>query len=253
MTDNYSAGFQATPNITGITQTNYTDITSNITTKRYYKISAVRSQAESFATQPVGKQNATLYSGFNLISSPFIYGNLDLYNGTNSGYNLTLNDSCLVSLWRYSNSGFERTDWITDRFVPASGSENFTSVNNSKGYWIETNNTCEITYAGRVPVNNITIGLSQGYNLAPWTTVEEKTLPMNYDPVIINTNPQNAIQTIDRYNASTQQFEVTVHYLVGTTPWGWYPSYNNPGFTSLVPSEGYYFESQPASTWTHQP
>ncbi|MCG8407991.1 MAG: hypothetical protein MI923_22565, partial [Phycisphaerales bacterium] len=194
-----------------------------------------------------------LQTGFNLISFPLRLQNQTLRNATNDGYEFALQPDCLVSLWRYNASGFERTDWDGSKFVPAAGDEIFTNLNMSRGYWLETNNTCELTTVGIVPQQDVNISLADGWTAAPWHSVEEKELPVDFDPILLKVTPNHSIETIDRYNATSGEFEVTVHYVISGSPWGWFPSFNNPQFRDMDPTMGYYFDTTPAAVWEHEP
>jgi hypothetical protein len=250
ISDNYTEGFASTPNITGLSVLNYTDNDADEKFRRFYRISSERGEGEALSTLTVGKYEEELSEGLNMISLPFIIDNYDLENGTNNGYVPHLNNDCLVSLWRYEGANqFDRTDWVDGKFVPASGSEDFTSLNESEGYWIEANSSCTYTAAGKVLFEDTNITLSQGLNLVPWLVPERKELPTYSNPILINTTPANSVEAIDRFNSSTQRFEVTIHWLVGGTPWGWWPSANNTYFTFLNPVEGYYFDSSQQAEW----
>jgi len=79
----------------------------------------------------------------------------------------------------------------------------------------------------------LTIPLADGFTLVSWHSAEEKKLPTDSAPVLLNVNVTNAIEAINKYNASSKQFEVTIHFEIGGTPWGWFPSFNNPDFTMM--------------------
>jgi|GEM_PF-1531032 len=250
ISDNYTDGFASIPNITGLSVLNYTDNDADESFRRFYKVSSKRGEAEALSNITVGKYEIELKEGLNMISLPFIIENYELENGTNNGYKPYLNKDCLVSLWQYEgNNNFERTDWIDGKFVPASGSEDFTSINSTKGYWIEANSNCTYTTAGKVLFEDVNISLSKGINLVPWLIPERKELPTDGNPPLINTSPENSVEAIDRFNSSTQRFEVTIHWIVEGTPWGWWPSANNTYFRFLNPVEGYYFDSSQQAKW----
>ena len=253
ISENYSAGFHSSPNITGLTSTQYVDDEANITNRRFYRISSVRGIAETPGIYDVGIYSIQLYSGFNMISNPFLLKNYELKNDTNDGFKFNTDSDCLLSVWNYQSGSFERADWVSGSFYQASGSENFTHLNESDGYWLETNNSCILRFAGIVPKDNMTRSLSTSFNLVPWLSVEPRILSTNYEIPTITTIPENSITAINRFNASNQQFEVTIHYLISGTPWGWWPSFNNQYFTSLVPVEGYYFDSSTNAVWYHKP
>ncbi|RMD67944.1 hypothetical protein D6817_00115, partial [Candidatus Pacearchaeota archaeon] len=86
-TENLSAGFPSTPNVSGITDLNYTDSVAGDLVKRFYKISAVNGPAETISSVVVGKWSVYLAQGFELVGVPFNLTTFELNNGTNNGYN----------------------------------------------------------------------------------------------------------------------------------------------------------------------
>ncbi len=253
-TTNYSSGFLGSPDITPIYALNYTDNNHESNAMKFYQVASIRGDAKAISNIHLGKYESALYTGFNLISIPFVLSNYTLKNQVNNGYYFRTDTDCVESLWKYEPSaGFKRTDWLSGYFVPAIGDEDFTSISNDSGYWLETDDNCIVTYFGMVPSNNLNISLSQGYNTVPWFSVEDAQLPTDYAPVLINTEPENSVKSINRFNAQNQSFEVTIHYIVSGSPWGWYPSWNNKDFTSLNPAKGYYFDSNEVSVWSHSP
>ena len=252
-TTNYSSGFLESPDIGSIYSLNYTDGDADTSDMKFYQVASIRGDAKALSTLHLGKYEASLYKGFNLISIPFTLSNYSLKNSTNNGYYFSTDTDCIKSIWSYNpTNGFKRSDWISGYFVPAIGDEDFEFISNDSGYWLETDDNCTVTYFGRLPSNNLSISLFQGYNAVPWFSVENKELPINYATPLINTNPENSVKSINRFNAQNQSFEVTIHYIISGSPWGWYPSWNNKDFTSLNPTLGYYFDSN-ESIWEHNP
>ncbi|MBI2133958.1 hypothetical protein HYU11_04720 [Candidatus Woesearchaeota archaeon] len=253
ITDNFTSGFQAVPNET-ITDTNWTDINTSNDRARYYRIAAIKNDQNMTTVITAGKYELKMNEGWNFISIPFNLTNYELENGSNSGFDFSPTSDCIRSLWRFNASQqFERTDYNGTAWIPATGSENFTHIQRGKGYWVETNDTCSLTFLGIVPETNLTQTLNEGWNMVSWHSVENKTLETNNGAPLIVTSPANKIQAINRYNPGTMQFEVTVFYMDGETPWGWWPSWNNQEFTQMEPSRGYYIDSTGDTTWTHTP
>jgi hypothetical protein len=253
--ENFSQGFFETPNVTGLTQTNYT-ISTEDANNYFYKITTVSDDKESVVGSFAGYYTFNLNEGFNMMSFPFLIGSYELKNSTNNGFTFNLDSDCLLSLWRYDSSGssFEKTDWIGGEFVPASGSESFTSLEKTKGYFLETSTGCVLKIGGIVPTQNETIGLADTNNLVPWLSVNEKTLPSGFEPSIINTDPAFTVRFINKYNSNNiVGFDTTAFYFDGGEPWGWFPSSGSENFTSLKPGEGYYFNSIETATWIHDP
>ncbi|MFH1642215.1 MAG: hypothetical protein ABIC04_04910 [Nanoarchaeota archaeon] len=255
--NNYTGEF--VPIATGITDLNWTDIDAETFTQRFYKVATGRGNVYANGSVIVGKYdvelvNSSLYhSGWNLISIPFSLNNWELYNGTNGGYEPHVQPAqCITSMWRYNGTtGWERTDNLKGNWTPAAGDENFTSLEAGRGYWFEVNTSCNLTFVGQVPTINKDISLLEGYNIVGWHSPNSSDLLISgeppYYPVIVD--PVNSVAAIDRYNAESNTFELIVHY----DSWGWWPSAGNPGFTTLDPTTGYYFDVSPAATWQHDP
>ncbi|MDD9953412.1 MAG: hypothetical protein OXR66_03685 [Candidatus Woesearchaeota archaeon] len=241
----------STPNVTGITDTNYTHTTSS--DQMYYWVESARSTVTALRTQAGGKYTTVLPLNLSLVSFPLIPERFDLQNTTNIGFSFSTEPACAISLWRYNSTDYERTDWNGSVFTPASGSEGFTSLNMTASYWFESNTTCNNTFFGVVPVTTTRVGLVSGLNFMSWHTVLNQTLPTNSDPPLLVLSENNTIQAIDRFNSDTNVFEVTIHFNIGGVPWGWFPSANNPDFTTLDPTRGYVFDTTKEVNWTADP
>ncbi len=245
-TDNYSLGFGAVPNFT---TSNTSIIDLSPPDQRFYYVKAIRGSVNKNSSRKAGYFKDILYSDYNLVSNPFEYYPVVWKNSTNDGFEF-FDDGCLESVWKYTPSGFLRTDWNGNYFTPAIGSESFTVAETNSSYWIYANNTCNMTFTGYVRENNLTSSLSKNLNTPSYNRIINTTLPTNYGSPVIITAPSNIVQAIDRFNPLTQEFEVTIHYLVGGNPWGWYPSANNPSFDSLEEGRGYYFDAMQNGTLT---
>ncbi len=257
---NFSAGFSSIPNVTGITDLNYTDNNANQSLLRFYKVSAVYGPAENLSQIIVGKiQPAQLSAGFNMISWPLNLTNYILNNGTNNGYNIpTKPSNCLLSLFTYNGSKFLETNNDQGAWAPSIGDENFVGLEPLRSYWAEINTGCNITFIGEVPRFNLTTSLNNTFNMIGWNSAyhsrlgEEATLgnPLSVSPV-------DSFDNIFRYNSSKavnnpqlSGFQGMHHF----SGYGWWPFYGDDDFNKLIYSEGYYVEISVAqSNWTHNP
>ena len=103
---------------------------------------------------------------------------------------------------------------------------------------------------GIVPTNNMDIGLGHGWNVVGWYSTNSSTLPVGGSsayPIVVN--PVDSVDAIDRYNPTSDEFEVTIY-------WGsnvWWPSLDNQDFTTIDPTVGYYFDVNQIATWQHDP
>jgi hypothetical protein len=95
---------------------------------------------------------------------------------------------------------------------------------------------------GRTDSNNFVVGkidveLKSGWNLISipfnltYKILGQEAVVGDPLPVV----PKNSVLRLYRFNASAQNFEVTVHY----DNWGWYSS-SNPNFNVLEPGRGYW-------------
>ncbi len=267
-----SSGFGAVADISGITDTNYTDGTSTSVDQRYYNITSVKGGVETPIGSIVGMHRITLDaagSRWNLVSLPLQLFMSRLQNSTHSGYDLALNTAgCIEDIWQYNGSRattWEFSSWSSGgAWTPASGSENFTHLEAARGYWVYMNDTlgeCKWTIAGEVPLTSTDHPLIDDFNVVGWYSVMNASLPLNctggtcyvaeppYYP--LRSSPVNAITRLYYYNSSSDSFKKTDHYSVdATTGYGWWPAMGSDEFTSLLPGLGYYLKSLGASTWT---
>jgi hypothetical protein len=251
-TNNYSS-FPTEPTTTNIVVNNFTDDIS-LVHKKFYKITAMIGDQESEGIK-IGIYTEELNNGFNLVSLPFYLNNYELKDSENNGVTFSTNNECLLAIWRFDSAtkNFEKTDWENDAFIPSTGSEGFQEIESDEGYFFETNTTCNLKIGGMVSQDNISTNIYDDLNLVSFMSAEEKTLPTNYEPRLLVTNPSDSIHTINRFNSSTQKFEVTTYLKDEGLPWGWWPSVNNSHFTKLKPLEGYYFTSYSSATLTYKP
>jgi hypothetical protein len=224
----------------------------NSTMPAFVWVGAVRGDVTAVRAQGVGRVRAQLEPAFNLVSLPLEPITSVLANGTH-GLIFNTSADCLQSIWHDNGTGYERSDFNGTQFIPAAGSEQFTTIGVHDAYWLETNMSCNITYVGAIPLGNRTISLTQGPNQVAWHTPANTTLPINSEPVLLTYTLLNGIAVIDRFNAVSQLFEVTVHYDLAGVPWGWFPSFDNPDFTTLEPTRGYVFDTIADGNWTFDP
>ena len=247
---NYTAGFPGMPNITGITDLNWTDFNGFDSERRYYKVATVKGDAEALSEKTAGKHTTLLQTTWNLLSIPFNLTNWLLNNGSNNGRDIfTQPSSCINTLWRFnsSNQSYERTDYSG---IWQSGSESeFTYLEHGRGYWAEVNTDCNITFYGIVPGENKTYILNEYWNVMGHYSVKDPLLEDESIMKPIDVFPDNSVSSILRYDMAGNDFEVTVHY----PGYGFFPSFNNPGFIYLNPMKGYFFDNTQEANWTHDP
>lgn len=231
--------------------TNWTDNEAWEDNRRYYKVAAVRGNAAALSNVTVGKHTAQQLMNWSLISVPFNITNWRLYNGSVGKNFLSEPHDCIVSLWEYNsaNQSYYRTDYIDDRWSPGIGSENFTSLNFSKGYWAEINKTCNLTFYGEVPRQNKTMQLYPYWNIVSHFSAKDQMLGDESILRLVDVKPAETTSVILRYNNILDDFEVTVYY----PGYGWWPSFNNQDFTYLESMKGYYFDQLDYANWTHNP
>ncbi len=231
--------------------TNWTDNEAWEDNRRYYKVAAVKGNAAALSNVTVGKHTAQQLMNWSLISVPFNISTWRLYNGSVGENFLSEPHDCIVSLWEYSsvNQSYYRTDYLDDRWSPGLGSENFTSLNFSKGYWAEINKTCNLTFYGEVPRHNKTMELYPYWNIVSQFSAKDQMLGDESVLRLVDVKPAETTSVILRYNNILNDFEVTVYY----PGYGWWPSFNNQDFTYLESMRGYYFDQLDYANWTHNP
>ena len=255
---NYS-NFSSVPDVTGITDLNWTDAEANSSTRKFYRVMATSRNLNATSVLTAGKFEAPIDENWNLVSMPLNLSILALGDESTAGNPLVVTPAdSLVALWRWNatSQGFQKSDHIADYgWSPASGSESFTALEADRGYWIEANASrcagfnCTVTFVGLVPIINNTISLAAEWNIVSWDSLNEPTLGQEsiYGtplPVI----PNNSIYRIYRYNSSTDQWEKTDHY----DDWGWDPASGaSAKFTTLQPDRGYYFRLNQSAAWGH--
>ncbi|MFH2021063.1 MAG: hypothetical protein ABIJ34_06610, partial [archaeon] len=250
ITDNYTAGFFETANFTGITDTNWIDVTAGSDARRFYMVSAVKGNANARSNTSVGKLTKNLVSGWNLVSLPFNISDWKLYDGVSGTDLITDPGGCLVALWRYnaSNQSFQST-YYSGAWNPSIGDESFTRLEAGRSYWLETSTSCNLTTFGAVPYHNQTVPLKTYWNMVAPFSGKDQLLYDEATSKLIDVIPEESNSVILRYNEQTELFEVTVFY----SGWGFWPSYNNQDFVYLNPGRGYYFDQLTDANWTYDP
>ena len=260
--DSYDDNFGPIPNHT-TTESNYSDNSSANASRRFYKVAAVKGNVNKTSVKTVGKfefeliNNSDALTDWNLISIPLNITNGTLNNGSNNGYDIRVKPLyCLKALWLYNATTGEPkwTSFNGSAWLPASGSDNFTTIEAGRGYWAEVNKSCNITFVGEVPMSNLSVPLEIGWNVVGFHSPNSSRLPQNYqNPYPVVVNPANSVHAINRYNATTDQFEVTIHFTVSGNDWGWFPSSANRNFLHIDPTKGYYYDVLNPATWAHKP
>ncbi|MCP3686335.1 MAG: hypothetical protein GY861_27135 [bacterium] len=252
--DDFSSEFSSTPNVT-TTEQSWQDTTANESTFRFYKISTNKGATNKSGDILMGKHGIELYDGWNMLSMSLNITNGTIDNGTNDGYDLAVKPvACIDAIWRYNESlenPWEQLTYEDSSWIPAGeNSKNFTRFDSTGGYWVEVTGSCNLTIVGFVPEENVNTSLISGWNTVGWYSPNSSTLPINGDVAYpVDVEPTESVQAIDRYNALTDRFEVTMFF----SGWGWWPAWDNQDFTSLEPGKGYYFDATESSIWKHDP
>ena len=211
-----------------------------------------RDSASKRSNKTLAKIAKQLINGWNLVSLPvnLTYKHLGL-ESTYPNPLPTNPSDCIISIYRLirGTQNWERCDHTAQGWSQAAGSENFTELNLTEGYWLETNQSCNLSFVGSVTKNNLSSQLAEGWNLIGWHSIQNASLPTGGEPPSypFACNPTNAIRRLYMYNGTG--FESTNHF----DNWGWWPSDNTPGFTSINPTLGYYLRALPSTIWTIEP
>jgi len=255
ITDSWSGGFSSVPNASGITDLNWSDSEANASATRYYRVGVNRGNVNSTGNVTLGKIRHALDADFNLIAPQVNVTIWELNNGSNGGLDLQINlADCISTIYRYNYTlsmwGALVYETDDDIWLPATGSDNFTSLQPVEGYFFENAAACNVTYVGIVPVNNVSYSLSADYSLIGWYSQQQTTIGQDsvYGQHFVTT-PSEAITALIRYNTVTDTYETNRHY----TGWGWWPPAAYADFTTLDPGRAYWADTSAAATWVHEP
>jgi hypothetical protein len=258
ISDNHSA-FSVVPNVTQLTDSNWTDSAASDVTKRFYKVAAERSGVNSTTTTITAKHTITLAPEWNLISLPLNLSEYELLNQTNNAYNPPVRPyRCVTEIWQYNHSLAD--DWLMvtyepDYWEPATGDESFTHLKPELGYWFYNNlsQQCNLTVVGWLPLHNTSIELDENYTMVSWHSEDEPALPQNCDPPYpVEVNPLNSVNALYYYDPAAHFFRGTFHYtssVCSDDDWGWVPD-GSSLFTNMIPGYGYYINAVEEATWT---
>jgi len=174
-------------NIT-LTDANYTD--ANLTSQRYYRVSAVLGSAENLSQQTVGKYIIGLEQGLNAFSI--------IFNSTENNLSQVLRTDVpgAIKTVYYYNGSYTKVDYLN----------NYTkeiAFKQSNALFVNSVLLYNLTLVGYV--QNTTINLSSGLNLVGSPYYYD--LPLNES---LNTDPSNCIKTIYRFNSYNNYSKIDV-------------------------------------------
>jgi hypothetical protein len=253
------SSFGPTPNVTGISDLNWTDYQADTSYKRFYQVATVRGGAYKSRDIVVGKHTIPLQPEWNLLSLPLNMSEYELKNQTNNAYDPPVRPlGCVTEIWTYNNS--LEDDWLevtyeTSYWEPATGDEQFEMLKPQLGYWFYNNLSvqCNLTFVGWLPLHNTTANLDENYTMVGWHSEYEPALPMDCDPPYpIRVSPVNSVNAMYYYDPLVDLFRGTMHHTwsgCSDDDWGWYPDGSN-AFTYMRPGYGYYFNTLEEATWT---
>lgn len=260
-TDNYtilySPTYSGAYNILaeGITDLNWTDLTADGVTERYYLICSIANGIEINTSTIIGKHDYLARNNWSLISVPFDLSTWMLKNDTNENGLIihTEPEDCLTSIYGYNSVSecFAQMDRFGEEWYLAAGclDNSISGLEESRGYWFYTDGNCKITFVGEVKNKTINYDLKSGYNLVGWYSSEDTILPTDGEPprFPIDVNPVDSVTSIFRYNDVDKEFQKTDHY----SNWGWWPAAGSESFTHLESMRSYYFMSSQNAIWSY--
>lgn len=117
-----------------------------------------------------------------------------------------------------------------------------------RGYWFETNQSCNVTFVGRVEKHNASVNLIVNRTDVSWLSLSDVVLPTGGEPPYYPffVNPVDSIERLYRFDSSIQEFRKTDHY----NGWGWWPATDSDDFISIEPGRGYYVKVNQNAVWT---
>ena len=194
----------------------------------------------------------SLDSGWNLISAPLNLTTWKLGDESTVGNPLNVTpENSLTSIYRYNTTSelFEKCSHYADwGWAPATGSESFTELEPGRGYWVMTENDCDLTFTGTAP-SDIDIPLDADWNCIGWYSIYAALLGEEAvvgDPLSVT--PENSLTSIYRYNTTSELFEKCTHY----SNWGWGAATGSESFTELEPGRGYWAMAGGDCVWGHE-
>ena len=196
--------------------------------------------------------NQFLNTGWNLISIPLNLSSWELGNESVVGnpLNVTPKNS-LTSIYRYNTTSglFEKCDHFDDwGWWQATGSESFTKLEPSKGYWMMAKQDCNLTFTGTAP-SDLNVTVKKGWNLIGWYSLSGALL--GEEAVVgnpLNITPKNSLTSIYRYNTTSGLFEKCDHF----DDWGWWQATGSESFTELEAGRGYWVMAKNDCVWRHE-
>ena len=167
ITENYTAGFQGTPNATATGLAGdivmWTDKNASNYSQRYYKVALTGMPPTN---ETVGKFNISAYTDWNLVSTP-----------------LLLDDTSLSAVIRDAGVGdnifdYDNVDGIRTSVYVGLWSGPVQTFEPEKGYWYQNVGAADfdITVVGDVPTGNITTMLYLDWNLVGYTSVNTSSV-----------------------------------------------------------------------------
>jgi hypothetical protein len=199
----------------------------------------------------ISNYSISLKSGWNLISIPLNLTSWILGDESAVGNPLNVTPAnSLSSIYRYNTTSelFEKSDHFTDwGWWPATGSESFITLEPGRGYWVMTQQDCNLTFTGTAP-SDLDIPLDTSWNLIGWYSMNEAGLGEEaVAGTPLNVTPSNSLTSIYRYNTTSALFEKSDHFL----DWGWWPATGSESFIDLEPGRGYWVIAQNEAGWRH--
>ncbi len=236
------------PNVTGITDLNWSDPTAGSVKKRFYRLGITYNNLQNISLETVGKFDIPIYScdssvpgaEFNSFSLPLIPSNRSINN---------------IFRWNTQNDAFgfyNETGEKFDGVVYFSGfgwTGPFDELNLSYSYWVfVTSQDYNLTVTGKVPTRNQSFPMVFADSSAPG--VERYTLPWKSAYTrygVDDTFPSNAtpFDAVMIYNTSTFAWD-GILYFAGI---GWQGQFN-----ATIPGGGYSFVNvQNPIVWEYDP
>jgi len=251
--------FYSTPNVT-LTKLNWTD--QKFASPVFYRVSARRSNVRALYPDTVGRHLFSLYPAWNMVSLPLSISLHRLKNATLNGYDPFVSPKgCVIQIWRYNATRpalWEETVHENGHWAPATGSGNFTTMEDLVGYWFYNNRSqaCNFTVLGVLPKVNYSVRLNNDYNLVAWHSEDSPLLPSNcQSPYPLLAAPPNSIRYAYYYDSSLNQFKGAMHFEYSgcnNNDWGWWPSSPPRNLLGFAPTRSYYLRTSQKSNWTMQ-
>lgn len=204
--------------------------------QKYYIVRAEDESGNEEKNENIaGKFDIPISTGRNLISLPLIPFNKSIEKLTYQDTNFHPITKILQRKadGNYTPAVFDGSSWVYEN--------GFDSLDNNKGYFVESNETYKWIITGTLPEQTQTFVLNPGVNLVGFTSLKTQTLKD-----AIQQLPPNVSVTEVFTRTGNECFEIARYYPNSNEWW------SSDDFDELNPGKGYFFKVNKTFTWVYE-